>query len=379
MKAGVLVHEAPAECANLGPLPVRVRKSTGEIVGSGVTGAPIEVPVGSYYVTVVMPDGREIGTKRKVRSTVPALAGSAAPPPPPIVPPAAEIARPLPPPVPALSQTARLWEGDWLGELARGLSSDDASLIPELPLSSTAPAIIPHEGGCDRLLILRLSDRFRCTIIPYDECLVCLDEAANPPAISAILSESPDGLVIDYRSTVSDETNGLLGFVESGVLTNMVTVTEDQIRRGEQALAGKGASVLRAITGAYILLRANTLDGVEAWLDRLEPMATNLPDLLPLRMELSARKGDHGEAVNRMVALLDSGRCPWFRAGLSYTLERLRLYIDVTDNRHAVFNLSRGDYLSFRAARDGLERLLPMMLTSRYIATFDLPLAKAAS
>ena len=370
----MIVHQAPAELAHLGPLPVRVRKATGEVVGSGVTGAPITVPTGSYYVTVQTPDGREIGTDHRVRCASPEAAGAVLP-----VAAAALLGDvPLAPAAAAIptEQTAslRLWKGDWLGELARGISAEEQAGGEHVELSSRSPRVIPFEPGCDRLLIQTLADRYRCTIIPYDECIVCLDESDKARAIGALLTDGPDGPLVDYRSTVSEQTNGLLGFVESGILSNMVAVTEDQVRRGEGALIGQGASVLRAITGAYILLRANLLDGVEDWLDRLEPLCADLPDVCPLRMELFARRGEHKRAVEALIATIGSGRCPWFRAGLSYMLERLRLYIDVSENKGAPFNLSRIDYLSFRAARDGLERLLPMMITTRYIATFDLPL-----
>ncbi len=370
MRPGVLVQDAPAEFASLGPLPVRVRNARGEIVSTGVTGTPIPVPVGSYYVTILVPDGREVGVDRRVRAVPPEAAAASAPlPAPPLAPLEADMPESD---MSAEMVRTRIWSGDWLDELARGLSAAEAGSGPYISLSN-APTVIPQEDGSDRLLIMTLEDRYRCTILPYDECIVCLDESSKARAISATVTNSPEGPVIDYRSTVSDETNGLLGFVESGVLTNMVAVTEDQVRRGEAALIGQGASSLRAVTGAYILLRANALEGVEDWLNRLEHLAASLPDLWPLRLELYARQGDHERAVQALIAAIASGRCPWFRAGLSYMLERLRLYIDVTENGAAPFNLGRRDYLSFKAARDGLERLMPMMLTSRYIATFDLP------
>ena len=233
---------------------------------------------------------------------------------------------------------------------------------------------MPQEDGVDRLLVMPLPDRLRCTVIPYDECPMCIDDSSQGRAIAAQLCASPDGPLVSFRSLVSDETNGLLGFVESGILTNMVSVTEDEVRRGEQAMAQSGSSVLRAITGTYVLLRANALEGLEHWLGHLDRLAPNLPDLLPLRAELYARSGDHGRAVEAIKGMIAGRRCPWFRAGFSYLLERLRLYIDVTDNRSASFSLSPEEYDGFLAARDALEHMLPAMLTTRYIATFDLPL-----
>jgi hypothetical protein len=368
-----LVHEAPPDLAGLGPLPVRVRTRTGEIVGSGVTGLPITVPAGSYYVTMLMPDGREVGLDHKVRAGAPAEAGAGERAAPPLAMPAAAAAPELLSADPAPATMAAIWRGDWFGAWAGQVPDLSGSGAADIALSSADPAILPLETGHDRVLVLPLNGRYRCTIIPYDECVICIDESARARAIAARLSGSGDEPLVEYRSVVSEETNALLGFVESGILTNMVAVTEDEVRRGEEAISGSRASVLRAITGAYVLLRANALEGLERWLGQLDPFQASLPDLLPLRAELCARSGHHERAVEVMADALERGRCPWFRAGLSYMLERLRLYVDVTDNSRADFNLTGDDYQRFVIARDTLERMLPTMLTSRYIATFDVP------
>lgn len=363
-----LVQPAPSGYTGLGPLPVRVRTKTGELVGSGVTDAPIDVPAGSYYVSVQLPDGREVGLDKRVRAgTEPSpfaadtpysagLLGDA--------PPASQEEVPI---------AAGLWRGDWLEAWASHTPDLTGLVLGELDLSGVSPSILSQEEQGDRLIVLPLSDRFRCTVIPYDECKICLDESTQARAISARVIEGVEGPLIEYRSIVSEEANALLGFVERGVLSTMVAVTEDEVKRGEQGLSQSGASVLRAITGAYVLLRANALEGLDRWLAELEPLGADLPDLLPLRAELAARSGDHATAVAAIRQWLEQRRCPWFRAGLSYMLDRLRLYVDVSDNQRDSFNLDREAYARFGQARDVLERMLPLMLTSRYIATFDIP------
>jgi hypothetical protein len=369
-----LVQSAPPGYSNLGPLPVCVRTKAGELIGRGTTDTPIEVPAGSYYVTVLLPDGREVGLDHRVR------AGAAMPPPGPEpagAEPAVELQAAMPPaPVPQQAvRDAGIWRGDWLAAWAIGTPDMTGRPLDRFGLSTDTPEVILHEAG-DRLLVLALEDRDRCTIIPFDECKVCIDPSAQARAIAARLTEAPDGPAVAFRSIVSEEANALLGFVEGGVLGNMVAVTEDEVRRGEQALSQSGASVLRAITGAYVLLRANELEGLDRWLAQLEPFAADLPDLRPLQAELAARTGDHRAAVAAIRAWLDQSRCPWFRAGLSYMLDRLRLYLDVSDNQRESFNLDPSSYRRFEAARDVLERMLPAMLTSRYIATFDIPRAR---
>jgi hypothetical protein len=364
-----LVQAAPPGYTGLGPLPVRVRTKSGELVGSGVTDTPIAVPAGSYYVTVQLPDGREVGLDHRVKAGAPhaEMVGDVAP---------------LAPVAPVLAPDERLvqaslWRGDWLRTWAAGVPDLAGLALEGLGLPTVSSINILQQDGSDRLVVLALGERYRCTVVPYDECKVCIDDSAQARAIAARLVEAKDGPAIQYRSIVSEEANALLGFVEGGVLSTMVAVTEDEVRRGEQALSQSGASVLRAITGAYVLLRANELEGLDRWLAQLEPIGAELPDLLPLQAELAARTGDHAAAVLAIRRWLDQSRCPWFRAGLSYMLDRLRLYLDVSDNQRVSFNLDAATYARFGAMQRVLERMLPTMLTSRYIATFDLPTRSA--
>lgn len=366
-----MVQPAPPGYTDIGPLPVRVRTKTGEIVGSGVTGAPIEVPAGSYFVTVMLPNGQEVGLSQRVRAghESPTIAG-AAPSADLLQTPAAMAAAPA---VEAEERTlnAGLWHGDWMGAWANGPPDLSGVATDEIALVSSSLSVIPQRAGGDRVLVLPLTDRYRCVVLPYDACRVCIDSSTQEPAIAVRAVESPEGPVVEVRSIVSQEANTLLGFVERGVLTNMVAVTEDEVRRGEQALSQSGASVLRAITGAYVLLRANAIEGLDRWLAQLEATGGDLPDLLPLQAELAARSGDHGTAVARIRQWLGQSRCPWFRAGLSYMLDRLRLYLDVSDNQRASFDLDAATYRRFETVRGAMDRMLTSMLTSRYIATFD--------
>ena len=172
-REGTLIHQASEQYAALGPLPVRVRTRTGEIVGTGVTGLPIAVPQGSYYVTMLLPDGSEIGADSRVRSTrgaAPEPVG-AVPPPPPSAP--LQVAAMIAPaPVAAEDHPAcpaSIWRGDWLVEWGRGVPALARPDRIDLTLSSEAASIIPLEPGGDRLLDPALGrDPFGLDIGPDD-------------------------------------------------------------------------------------------------------------------------------------------------------------------------------------------------------------------
>ena len=55
----------------------------------------------------------------------------------------------------------------------------------------------------------------------------------------------------------------------------------------------KRHSPLLAVLGAYVLLRANELEGMDVWTDNLVQWFPWLPDVLAVRIEYLARQGNH--------------------------------------------------------------------------------------
>lgn len=389
---GSITYDVGEDQQRRGPLPVRIRTAEGEVVGSGVTGATIAVPPGRYFVSLVTPDGRERGAHAPVdvaageeavvaATIVPApvkMADKA-----PIIVSAEAFAMEsteMPPPVlaePGAIVDAQLWTGDWLAAWDSGPGNGRAAVLaaslgPAVPFSEGVPLVIEPAMGLDRMLVLRAPGFTRYTVVPFDECTACVGETPNAREIAASLMTGPNGPYPRYRSTVSEETNSLLSFVDNGVLTEMWVVSEDMVQRGERALFGAGGSVLRAVTGAYVLLRANALDGLEAWLSTLAGLSPTQPDVPILRVELLARLGMHEEAVALLREVI-GGRVPWFRSGFSYMLERVRLYIDVSANSDVPFQITDDEMPRFREALSRLERLMGVVQRGHLIATFDVP------
>jgi len=389
---GTITCTAPAEAQAHGPLLVTIRNGDSDIVARGVTGAPISVPPGRYFAMVMMPDGREIGTHDAIAvasgADAECIAGVCSIEPPQhfdlrIAPAHAAPIASAPPMIgaaaPDISDVpATIWQGDWLA-----LWDGSDLRPPPLPSASfalSASELRNVEGSIvgDRLLAFPVSTGrgsvIRFTALPYD---LAPQGGITTPAILARLNLATGTPEIDFRTT-SDEVNTLLSIVEANILTNMLVVTEELMKRQKAGISVAAVSIFGAITGCYILLRSNILDGVDTWLDQLEKIDPGLPDAVALRIELLARLGHHAEAVDLLRRSIN-GRSPWFRAGLSYLLERLRLYIDVTNNSDDPFSLSATDMELFKIKRNRLERLLPMMDNGRYIATFDIPERGAAS
>jgi hypothetical protein len=397
---GSITYEIGDDQQRRGPLPVKIRTDEGEIVGSGVSGSAIAVPPGRYFVSVVTPDGRERGA----HAAVTVAAGEAAVVAKTIVPAAVKMASnaaifaapeafaadatedrslerdasgAVPGAEPGEIVDARIWTGDWFPAWDSGLGNRRASVLeaglgPVVPLSEGVPLIIDQQFGLDRLLALPLPGFTRYSAVPFDECTACVGETPNSREIAATLVQGPSGSQVQYRSTVAEETNSLLAFVENGVLTEMLAVSEDMVNQGERAMYGAGGSVLRAVTGAYVLLRGNALDGLDAWLQTLSVLSPALPDVPILRAELLARLGMHEEAL-ALLRVAIGGRLPWFRSGLSYMLERVRLYIDVSANTEVPFRIDDDELPRFIEARDRLDRLMGVLVRGRVISTFDVP------
>lgn len=441
---GSILFKTPGSVHEIGALPVRIRTSDGEVVATGVSGTPIEVEAGDYFVWVRLPGGQETGSgdivtvsdgettvAAALRTATGASAGGIAvavtdalaalaagvasdppaPPPPPApavwadaaaggpalamaadepaetLAPAAAVApvssygSTAAPPHPATAP-AWLWSGNWLASWGDpetpAMPAGIAAAPPVVTLSTETPLILPGFPSSDQLLVLRTGTaavpRLRFTIVPFDECTACIGDTADTREIAARLAYAGDDPVVTYRSTVVGATNALLDLVDTSALHDMVAVSDDMVKQGESALIGAGGSLLRALIGGYVLLRANRLEGLREWLDILAARPPVLADVAVLRAELFARLGEHDRALAELDVAI-SGPCPWFRSGLTYVTERVRFYLSVTDNEEHEFRIDDRDLPRFRLAHWRFARMMPRLVTNRILTTFDIAAA----
>ncbi len=391
---GAILWTPQKKLSDAGDLPVKVRSATGALVGSGVSGQRIVVPPGAYRVAVVMPNGHELFAAQAThvqagRIAIPRI----------VLPDEATrtemVSRANPV---SLQMTESLsadtmmmdaeapagrqipvqqWCGKWLGDWSGPAEALASGLRPDsFILTETEQKILPADDAHDRFLITRYQalgrDMLRFTIVPHDECITCIGEEAQARLILATVREDSDPPAIKYASSISTETNALLNFVDAGVLGEMQTVSSAFIGQGASAMLQARVSLLRGMTGAYVMLRANSLDGMEDWLNQLGGMAPALPDTHTLKAELLARLGRHDEAVLSLRHAMNA-LCPWFRAGVSYLLERLRLYTDLDEDTRKTLALAPEDWAHFEKARKRLERLAPMLVVGQIFTTFDIP------
>ena len=391
---GSILWTPPPELADAGALPVKVRTPQGVLVASGISGAAIAVAPGSYRVGIVMPNGHELFTKGETKVE----AGQSATPL--VILPdegtrtemvsranaaslqmteamTAENATSGPVSTPPRVVPAQQWCGTWLGEWANPQEALKSGLLPgTVELSDTAQTLFLADDAHDRFLITQHIAKegleiLRFTIVPHDQCVICVGEEAQGRMIRATLREGVEPPEIKYASEF-DETNALLNFVEAGVLSEMQTVSAGFINKGESAMLQSRVSLLRGLTGAYVMLRANAIDGMEAWLGQLQEMADFLPDTYTLQAEVHARRGEHDKAAQALVRATHA-LCPWFRAGISYLLERLKLYTDLDAETRATLGLSADEWALIEKARKRLERMAPMLVVSQIFTTFDIP------
>jgi hypothetical protein len=116
----------------------------------------------------------------------------------------------------------------------------------------------------------------------------------------------------------------------------------------ERLLQLKGEDPIAAAVGAYSLLRFGMIEYLHEWTENLRNWFKWLPDGSAIRGEHYARRGQHKEALPAFLELSERG-LPLFSDGLSYAVDRLRVYTSLKE----IFS----DGKQHEQAQDLLERL----------------------
>ncbi len=383
----------PPDLAQLGRLPVRQIGEDGQVRATGVSGRDMAVAPGRYFLACQLPNGRDIVRRKPIQVgagqhldptfsflefELP-LAGSAQAESPPATQKEpglmAMIAHMFSRMrsasyVAAAGGHGRIVTGRWtaLGDPA-GPHVTDALPGPQRLIAGGGPQRIVRDPKAQRDLMIEV-EAPGCRhffILPGDAPIGAPAEAA----IEVELIAAEDGLRPHFRSLVNAEANALFEYIGNGLLDAGLQLAADLLDRSEETLRAERASSLQAVLAGYILLRANAVENLEARAARLR-LASWIPDVAVIEAEALARLGRHDEAVATLRTVLN-GPCPWFRSGISYVLERLRLYLDVDSEESESFGLSAEDKPLFVEGRNNFEVMGRRLDTTSLFTAFICP------
>ena len=302
-----------------GALPIEIRDEKLILRARGVSDDSLEVPPGRYYVTALLPNGDqstvdgvivEAGENKQLNiplsdvvfpatlQTTDTLSDSLW-----------EISRPVTQYF--FRQSFAILRGNWLAEKFPGT-------VSQVPLkrepTTRSNLDIPFSREVVWIEIER-SKRYNYFAVPVDE--------AGSTTAEWSLDLKTDKLTVnlDFHD---GELNSLLDFVEKSKANEARSISRTLVTRPDY-YATKKQSPLRATLGAYVLIRANQLDGLDEWTSNLVASHSWLPDALAVRVEYLARSGRHPEALKLLLEIPKSGT-PLFRSGISYLADRAKTY-----------------------------------------------------
>jgi hypothetical protein len=333
-KGSLLWSPGPA-LRELGALPLRLRDEDGAIHAEGMSGTAFEVRPGSYRLAVRLPNGAELIGREAVtiepggsvegkfpdleqglldfqRQSAAAAASKAG--------------------QEGKTVSGCRWCGPWLslwsdaeeGEDSPDPLANEEALAFEFEVGEK-PQVLERKAGCDDVILFRRERGRRAFILPGDR-----DIGTHGPlrmGVGLYLGGASPGL--HFASPVGPESNNFIRYINRGMLGEARRIILDLLGENSSPPGEMHGSLLRAVMAGYVLLRANELSQAGWLTERLCRYAPEVPDVHVIRMEALARLGgedNHHAAVAALCAALDAG-CPWFRSGVGYMLERLRLYV----------------------------------------------------
>jgi hypothetical protein len=153
----------------------------------------------------------------------------------------------------------------------------------------------------------------------------------------------------------------LMSYLRHNLFDQTRQLLQLQSTFAEQLLEEKRANPLGAAVGAYALLKLGNVAQLHDWTGNLFNWFPWLPDGAAIHGEFLARNGQHKQALNAFLKMGERG-LPTFSDGLSYALDRLRIYTTVTDRQ--------SDQIDVKSAKALLERLIPYATHSDFNQSF---------
>jgi hypothetical protein len=318
--------DTPSDHRWSGTFPIEVRDSTKLVLtATGVSGDKLEVPAGRYFVTASLPNGQQVtvddivdlqpGDDKQVQLS------------------AMDLDFPA-----ALQNTNTL--ADSVKEFVRPLTQYFSSRNVAVIRGNWLNANIEHGNAPP----LRREPTTRSSIeIEFSEVQAWVEIAAAADctylAVPVDVNRSTTmqwdlnseterlELKFDFKD---GELNSFFDFIHNDQALEARSISQSIIAQSEQYIMDKKRSPLRAILGAYVLLRANELDYMDVWTSNLVERCSWLPDALAVRVEYLARNGEHSAALRLLLEVQKWGT-PWFRSGIGYLEKRAKLYASVAN------------------------------------------------
>ena len=320
-----------------GALPIEVRDEKLVVRARGVSDDALQVPPGRYYVTATLPNGDQStvddvvvvrpGESRQLNIACPDAA----------FPPKLEATNTISDSLWEISrpvtqyffkQSFALLRGNWLADKIPGTVSQ-APLKREPTTRSNLDIPFTREAVW---IEIESSKQYNYFAVPIDE--------GGSTTVKWSLDLSTDKLSLEFDFH-DGELNSLFAFADKSKADEARSISRTLVTRPDY-YATKKQSPLREILGAYVLIRANQLEGLDKWTGNLVASHPWLPDALAVRIEYLARSGRHPEALKLLLDIPKSG-APQFRSGIGYLADRARTYARLASQGESSLQVSAAE------------------------------------
>jgi hypothetical protein len=325
-----------------GSIPVEVRRPNLTLAATGLTSENIELEPGSYYVTAKLPAGQELYDYVEVREGLPNKA---------LLKPDFEDESPhewqaAQHYLVAQQTNARASKGilEALGgePVEAKLRSIQGNILNQDYLISEPQNWVFNYG--DNLADFEIDGtnkiQFAQLLQPNAPALNMALPAFKKFSCKLVVVRQPDGRFTFDAHLKNSAADMLLrysqkGFQEQASLTAKALDKAfdnalDKALVAQRLLEYKVEDPIAASVGAYSLLRFGMLEYLHEWTENLRNWFKWLPDGSAIRGEHYARGGQHQKALQAFLELSERG-LPLFSDGLSYAVDRLRVYTSLKE------------------------------------------------